>query len=318
MSIAKKDVYDRAARAMFSLIKKCKARHLPIDLIIDMFDKTIIPILTYGCEVWGFGPNEIVNKFQRKFFKIVLNIRKSTPSAMIYGETGKYPLDITIKCRILNYWYKLVSHDNKHKLSSRIYKLLCTMYKAGLHECPYVKYIHKTLIEVGLPALWDTQDVTHINKQGFKSHIKQHTRDLYIQEWCNTLHSGSMYQNYRTFKTDFGQEAYMSLLPYNCVITILRFRTTNNNLPVNSQRFYEVSREERLCKKCNSLSVADEFHYLFVCDYFKCKREECLDRKYYTLPNTQKYRRLFKSTEKKELLKLKHFIDVICRSVNEL
>ena len=58
------------------------------------------------------------------------------------------------------------------------------------------------------------------------------------------------------------------------------------------------------------MDVADEYHYLFKCEYFKSKREECLDTMYYIHPNTHKYNILFNSSNKRELLKLKHFIDV--------
>ena len=49
MNVAHKDLFDRANRTMFALLKKCKTLNLPIDIILDMFDKTIEPILTYGC-----------------------------------------------------------------------------------------------------------------------------------------------------------------------------------------------------------------------------------------------------------------------------
>ena len=134
MSVAQKDLYDRASRAMFSLLKKCKSSNLPIDITIDMFEKTIVPILTYGCEVWGFGTNDVVNKLQRKFLKIILRLRTSTPTAMLHGETGTFPVDVTIKSRIMNYWYTLVSHENSNKLSSLVYRCLLNMYKLGVHE----------------------------------------------------------------------------------------------------------------------------------------------------------------------------------------
>ena len=134
---------------------------------------------------------------------------------------------------------------------------------------------------------------------------------MYILNWHNTIYNSSICRNYNLFKRNFGQEAYLSILPYNCVISIIRFRTTNNALPVNTQRYFDVPREDRLCDKCNSMDVADEYHYLFKCEYFKSKREECLDTMYYIHPNTHKYNTLFNSSNKRELLKLKHFIDVI-------
>jgi hypothetical protein len=33
-----------------------------------------------------------------------LNLKSSTPSYMVYGELGRYPIDIDIKVRTISYW----------------------------------------------------------------------------------------------------------------------------------------------------------------------------------------------------------------------
>ena len=137
--VAQKDLYDRASRAMFSLLKKCNTKNIPLDIMIDLFDKLILPIITYGCEMWGFGNNDLVRKLQLKYYKIVLKLRQSTPSQMIFGEIGKHPLDVTIKNRIMNFWFRLVEPQNNRKLSAIVYKCLYQMYKHGIHESVYVK-----------------------------------------------------------------------------------------------------------------------------------------------------------------------------------
>jgi hypothetical protein len=45
----------------------------------------IKPILLYGCEVWGFGKNEVLERVHLKFCKILLNLKSSTPNYMVYG-----------------------------------------------------------------------------------------------------------------------------------------------------------------------------------------------------------------------------------------
>ena len=54
-SAAKRYIANQATRAMFSLLKKARDLLLPIDLQIELFQKTVKPILLYGCEVWGLG-----------------------------------------------------------------------------------------------------------------------------------------------------------------------------------------------------------------------------------------------------------------------
>ena len=52
---AKKHIASQANRAVFCLLKKAKAMLLPIDIQIEMFQKTVKPILLYACEICGYG-----------------------------------------------------------------------------------------------------------------------------------------------------------------------------------------------------------------------------------------------------------------------
>ena len=102
-SAAKVYIANQATRAMFSLLKKARDLLLPIDLQIELFQKTIKPILLYGCEVWGFGDLSVIERVQLKFLKYILNMKRSTPNCIVYGETGVIPLKVDIKSRMVGY-----------------------------------------------------------------------------------------------------------------------------------------------------------------------------------------------------------------------
>jgi hypothetical protein len=70
--------------------------------LINLAQKDIVPILLYGCEVWGFSKNEIIERVHLRFCKLLLNFKTSTPSYMVYGELCRYPLDIDIKVRTIS------------------------------------------------------------------------------------------------------------------------------------------------------------------------------------------------------------------------
>jgi hypothetical protein len=82
----------QANKAMYSLLTKARRLFLPIDIIFDTFEKTVVPVLTYACEIWGCGNLIPIEIFYKKFIKIILNLNRSTPSAIVYGEVGKLPL----------------------------------------------------------------------------------------------------------------------------------------------------------------------------------------------------------------------------------
>ena len=73
---------------MYEVLKMERMYNLSIKCLLDQLDKMIKPILLNGCEVWGFSNNDILEKVQLKLCKILLNIKTSTPSYMVYGELG--------------------------------------------------------------------------------------------------------------------------------------------------------------------------------------------------------------------------------------
>ena len=81
---------------MYEVIRRGKRHNLSIECLLDLFDKIVKPILLYGCEVWGFSDNYVIEKIHLKFCKLILHLKQSTPNFMIYGELGRFPLYIDI------------------------------------------------------------------------------------------------------------------------------------------------------------------------------------------------------------------------------
>ena len=90
--------------------------HLSIDCRPKLFDQTVVPILLYGCEVYGFENIYSIEKIHLDFLKSILKLKKSTPNVMVYDEFGRYPLEVMIKTRMIKFWCKLLS-GNKYKNS---------------------------------------------------------------------------------------------------------------------------------------------------------------------------------------------------------
>ena len=56
----------------------------------------VLPILSYGVEVWGVKASlgEAAEVLHRSFLKSLLGIRKSTSNEVVLAELGRYPLQI--------------------------------------------------------------------------------------------------------------------------------------------------------------------------------------------------------------------------------
>ena len=67
---------SQASRATYSLSVKSKRLCLPIDIQLKLFHHLIVPILLYGCEVWGYENLIQIEVFFRKFLKEQLHVKK--------------------------------------------------------------------------------------------------------------------------------------------------------------------------------------------------------------------------------------------------
>ena len=86
--------------------------------------------------------------------------------------------------------------------------------------------------------------------------------------------------NYRNFKPEFKIEPYITELQPRAYITLSRFRTTNNRLPIERGRWENVERSQRFCNLCTGNMLGDEFHYLLECTYFTEERKKYLIKFY--------------------------------------
>ncbi len=92
---------------------------------LELFRTTVVPVMLYGCEVWGNTVIREVEILHKRFLKLILCVQRNTCNDFVYGELGTNQLDIDIKVKIINYWSRLI--NSKHE------KMLYVMYQCLLH-----------------------------------------------------------------------------------------------------------------------------------------------------------------------------------------
>ena len=59
---------------------------------------------------------------------------------MVYGELGRYPLEIMVKLRMVSSWTKLAQSENK--LSSNLYRLMLQIHQSVNHDFKWISLCH--------------------------------------------------------------------------------------------------------------------------------------------------------------------------------
>ena len=300
---------------MYGVIRKIRQFNLPVVCQLDLFDKMVLPVLLYGCEIWGFENLDIIERVHLKFLKHILYLKSSTPNYMVYGETGRFPLSVIIYSRIVSYWCKLLNSTDK-KISCILYQYLIANSQYEIVKNPWIDCVHRIFDSCGLSHIWNEQFYYHLNQDWVTAVVKQRLQDQFIQKWYSDINSSSKGILYKTFKTNFEYENYLSILPLKFRKILVKFRTTNHRLPVELGRWTGIPLNERLCTLCDAKHVADEFHFILECNALSKIRKKYINEYYFTRPNILKFSQLMTKQDAMSLKKLCMFIskiyDLVC------
>ena len=77
---------QQATRALTMIhVYDQKCGNLSFDVAMDIFDETIVLILTYGSEIWGCKFHNVIERVQTKFIRKQLGIGSSTSGIAVFG-----------------------------------------------------------------------------------------------------------------------------------------------------------------------------------------------------------------------------------------
>ena len=88
-----------------------------------LFDPMVLPILTFGAELWGYEYSAIIENVQLKFCRGFLGVNHSVNISIVLSECGRLPLCVIYKTKVVKYWCKLLRMDN-HRFPKQCYMML--------------------------------------------------------------------------------------------------------------------------------------------------------------------------------------------------
>jgi hypothetical protein len=94
--------------------------------------------------------------------------------------------------------------------------------------------------------------------------------------------------------------------------------TLRTKRPIETGRWFNISRENRLCKSFEYKDIGDEFHYVFRCTDICIQNARVIYLPKYCRksPNILKLESLFNVTNKTQLMKICTILDVIMEKVS--
>ena len=98
---------------------------------MKIFDAQVQPVVLCGAEIWGLdSSSSVIDNVHLFGVKRYLGVDRRTPNDLVYGEVGRFPIQINASVRCIRYWLKLTCMD-VHRLPLRAYKMLLNLDQRG-------------------------------------------------------------------------------------------------------------------------------------------------------------------------------------------
>ena len=301
-TFACQDLSARAKKAVVAILNSMrKFQNNSINILFKLFDAQVQPIIQYGAEIWGIDKGKDIEHVHLFAMKRFLFVSGTTPNNIIYGELGRYPLNVNTIIISIRYWLKVIQMG-QHRLPSKSYKILFDLDQRG--KVTWATSIRKCLSSYGFLTVWQNQGVGCVTT--FLRCLKQRIIDCRWQDWHDELQHSDRYALYRLFKTNHCIEKYLYIDVNKYVKNaLIKFRCGVSNISVHCYR-HRINVNHR-CRLCN-LDTEDEIHFVLVCPCLSDIRSDLIPMKYYRNPSQFKLVLLLSSQAENVIKNLATFL----------
>ncbi len=265
----------QAKKAVVKLIiYSIKCGGFPTKVAFELFDKMVLPMLTYGAEIWGTKQHKVVEGVQIYFCKKTLGLPIQTSNSATVGECGRFPIYVQCIKKCVKYWLKLLQMPS-YRYPKCCYLMLKRMDERGKHT--WATDIKTVLYKFGFGAAWMNQGVG--DERLFVAQLVQVIKDCSQQEWYSEIHQQSKLSTYCTFKSMLEPEKYLDYVNiWRCRKALAKFRCSAHSLAIEKGRHEGTRMEHRICTHCenerNVTVIEDEYHFLLCCPKYEDLRRQ--------------------------------------------
>ena len=215
-NLATEELRKKSIRVYFGLKRTVDVSSLSFKSLTRLYDSLIKPILTYGSVVWlpyssifkvltEVSENSLkklsqdpMEKAHLQFIKYSLGVHKKASNVGSWGETGRYPLGITILKQVVSYFNNLALKGDDGTLLQHAF---IEQKKLGLPG-----YTNITKLVTNLADMSQSQS----NPPSSHSTIES-AKSVFRTLWQDQLNQQTKLRFYKSIKDEFAEEPYLSL-----------------------------------------------------------------------------------------------------------
>ncbi len=261
-----KTLADSGGRALSAIISKFKQfKDNSYSTFCTLFNTGVIPIVQYGCSVWGFNDkNKHSDMIQKKAIRYFLGDNNFTPIPALYGEMGWLPSKYGKMICMIQLWNRLIRLSND-RLTKHIFRVDYEKSVENNNWCHDIRQVFRLL---GKPEYFEKLCECDI------SYSKEKFRVIAVDEWKELLQTKPKLRTYIKYKCNLEVTDYVKQMTNKFERSLLaKFRCGILQLSIETGRYTNVKLDEHKCTMCDNDEIEDELHFLCKCPYYSEYRD---------------------------------------------
>ena len=278
---AQKILRQKGLRAYFALKKNIDLRSISKIAVMKLFDSLILPVVSYGVQIWLDSTSVIefltdpqynksslkkiatdpLEKLHLAFLKWTIGVGKNTSNAAVWGDCGRPPLGISLTKQAIDYFNRIKAFENQNAD-----KLICHAF-AEQRKLNLPWYKAMTILVNKLDP--------HTPSQLFKNSTlcKTMATDIFIQIWEECRIKNNKLTFYNSIKHDFSAEPYLHLpdAKGGKYLSKIRMSAHKFNIETGRHGVKHQSPHNKACEYCTNKDVAALLVHL---PFFECIQED--------------------------------------------
>lgn len=275
---------ESARIALLAMQKQARAQQMTDpNTLCRMFDTLVLPIMLYGCEIWGTCQTlvDTANRLHASFLRRLLSLPMRTDTWALLIELGRTPISHRISERLTVYRSRLqgMAAVAEHRLLGAAAKEnfawcaqgdfrdvkcwsavthRCLMKACGGQPVSCLQMVKRWLACEGGVMMNQSMIAGFMDRREFYgTHAYRHAAGERRRSYARWFWAGAAKSQ--------------DLTNMNLRKSLMRFRLGAHHLCAIDGAWsegYRIPREQRVCKCCSMRSVEDEAHLIFECPHY--------------------------------------------------
>ncbi len=258
---------NAAGRALGGMINKYRSmKEMGYSTYTKLYDSLVTPIMDYSSAVWGHKNFESLDQVQYRAMRFFTGVHRLCLISGFVGDMGWVTNRARWKLHALRLWNRLIK-VNDNRLVKKVLKWDVECHRED-NKSNFAARVKQILCDLKLKASYNRMSVIDMD------YAKKSLLDGVSNEWRESLDGYRSKLNvYKGIKSEFGVEKYLQLNIDKYEKSLLsQVRYGILPLRVETGRFNNEPREERICTLCNTQTVETVEHFLFECSCYDAHR----------------------------------------------